>query len=315
MKKLLWAAFTVIIVFIAGVYLLIPGVIHISDDKGLPVTQGGIFRNLVENNDWSKWWPGKTVDISNKLSQHYAYQNFNYIITNKTINTIEMGITNTRLNARSVMTIVPTHLDSVKIYWEAVLPTSYNPVKRLQIYFAARSLEQDIKKLLRTVQTYFSKQENVYGIDIKYDHVKDSFLISTFENSKTYPTTDRIYKMIDELKKYAVSKSATITGNPMLNISSSDNSNWTTRVAIPVDRRLESTGNISYKWMLGGGNILITEVKGDQSVVNKALEQLNNYVNDFRRIPPAIPFQSLVTDRSKEPDSTKWITKIYFPIM
>jgi hypothetical protein len=28
----------------------------------------------------------------------------------------------------------------------------------------------------------------------------------------------------------------------------------------------------------------------------------------------AIPFQSLVTDRSKQPDTTKWITNIYTPV-
>jgi hypothetical protein len=67
--------------------------------------------------------------------------------------------------------------------------------------------------------------------------------------------------------------------------------------------------------MLGGGNILITEIKGGSASIDKAFKEMENYVSDYRRTPPAIPFQSLVTDRMKEPDTSKWITRIFYPVM
>jgi hypothetical protein len=67
--------------------------------------------------------------------------------------------------------------------------------------------------------------------------------------------------------------------------------------------------------MLGGGNILITEVKGGQNEITNAYKQIQNYVSDYNRSAPAIPFESLVTDRRKEPDSSKWITRIYYPVI
>jgi hypothetical protein len=39
------------------------------------------------------------------------------------------------------------------------------------------------------------------------------------------------------------------------------------------------------------------------------------YISDHERVPPAIPFLSLVTNRMLEPDSSKWITLIYYPVM
>jgi hypothetical protein len=42
--------------------------------------------------------------------------------------------------------------------------------------------------------------------------------------------------------------------------------------------------------------------------------QMKNYISDYQRTVMAIPFQSLVTDRRKEADTTKWLTKLYFPI-
>jgi len=82
-----------------------------------------------------------------------------------------------------------------------------------------------------------------------------------------------------------------------------------------VDRRLPDAGEIHYKWMLGGGNILITEVKGGPGEIKKAYEQITHYVTDYKRLAPAIPFESMVTDRTVEKDSSQWITRIYYPVI
>lgn len=311
-KKWLLVCLTILVVLTALVYLLIPANVRISKKTGILVTQAAIFRNVIENNDWTKWWPGKAVDISNPQAVRYSYNNREYLISSKTINTIHFTIDG---KTKSILTLYPAKLDSMVFVWDAVAPTSYNPVKRISAYFEAKEIERDIAGVLEKMQEFFSSTENVYGVDIKYSHVVDSFLVSTFEKTSEYPKLDIAYKLIDKLKSFIAAKGAKETGYPMLNISTVDNETWITRVAIPVDKRLESSGDISYKWMLGGGNIIIGEVKGGPATVNRALEQLTNYVNDYQRIPPAIPFQSLVTDRMKETDTTRWITKIYYPIM
>ena len=38
-------------------------------------------------------------------------------------------------------------------------------------------------------------------------------------------------------------------------------------------------------------------------------------MNDHSLSAPVIPFEYIITDRSKEPDTSKWITKICFPII
>lgn len=312
MKKWLLAAAVFLIVLTTLTYVLIPANVRISKKTGILATQSAMYRNLIESNDWSKWWPGKAVDISNPQAVCYSYNSREYLITAKTINTIHFKIAS---KAKAILTLYPTKLDSMVFVWDAAVPTSYNPLKRISAYFDAKKIEEDIAVLLVKMQQYFSVTENLYGVDIKYSHVVDSFLVSTFEKTSEYPKMDMAYKLIDRLKKFIAAKGAKETGFPMLNISTIDNETWITRVAIPVNKRLESSGDISYKWMLGGGNILISEVKGGPSTINKALEQLTYYVNDYQRIPPAIPFQSLVTDRMKETDTTKWVTKIYYPIM
>ncbi len=169
--------------------------------------------------------------------------------------------------------------------------------------------------ILQRIQQFYAKEENLYGREIKKEYVLDSTLISTSGTSEGYPTTESIYQLVSNLKNFAEKNGAQQTGHPMLNIYTADSSIYTTKVALPVDKKLKNSGNIAYRWMLGGGSILVTEVKGGPYTIQKAFTEMENYISDFHRTAPAIPFQSLITDRSKEPDTSKWLTKLYWPVM
>ena len=85
-------------------------------------------------------------------------------------------------------------------------------------------------------------------------------------------------------------------------------------VAIPVNKKIGNEGDIVYKRMVPG-NILVAKVRGGRHTIESAFAEMETYVKDHELIPPAIPFESLETDRLNEPDTTKWITRIYFPIL
>ena len=53
----------------------------------------------------------------------------------------------------------------------------------------------------------------------------------------------------------------------------------------------------------------------NESEIQKAYDQIQHYISDHNRVAPAISFESLVTDRRQEPDSSKWVTRIYYPVM
>ncbi len=96
--------------------------------------------------------------------------------------------------------------------------------------------------------------------------------------------------------------------------SKTGNNGYETMVAIPVDRVLDDSQDFALKKMVPG-NILVAEVKGGISTVKEGEAQLENFVQDYQFVSPAIPFQSLVTNRMLEKDTSKWITKLYYPIL
>ena len=62
------------------------------------------------------------------------------------------------------------------------------------------------------------------------------------------------------------------------------------------------------------GNFMISEVVGGDYSVNKASKSLQQYFTDFHLTSMAMSFTMLVTDRILQPDSSKWITKLYQPV-
>jgi len=257
-------------------------------------------------------WHSTNSDSAKK----FARNGFSFAVNKLAIGSMFIFISGKNRTIPSTLTTVWKNTDTTQLFWTTEITTSYNPVKRFQIYLDSKKIADNIDFILNKLQSYFSKTENVYDYKINKGLVTDSFLVSTYATSKNYPSIDFIYNLIDQLKRYIADNGAKESGFPMLNISTSDSSNYLTRVGIPVDRIIPSSKKVFLKRMPAGGNMLIVDIKGGgQASMNKALQQVQNFILDYHESAPAIPFFSLITDRRKEPDTTKWLTKIYYPVM
>lgn len=273
----------------------------------------GVSRKLQNEKTWQMWFQGKAEQQN--YSSSFTFDHSVYSINTQTSNPSFITISGKNLQAATSLYVIGKNADTAQLIWTGSIPASYNPFKRAQTYFASKKIENDIASILRQMQSFFSKQENVYDYSIEHSIVTDSLLVSTYSTVKGYPSVEFVYTLIDQLKKYIAGQGAKETGFPMLNVSTNDSIEFLTRVAIPINKRLPSSGNISFKEMLGQGNILVTEVRGGPTTVREAFQQMGNYISDYHQSSPAIPFQSLITDRRKEPDTTKWLTKLYYPVM
>jgi hypothetical protein len=308
MKKIMISLLVFVALLLLFTYLFIPNNIQVKASVAVRARRPGLHRMLLDNGSVAKWWRGSNTGGQFRLND------LTYAFHNNSISVLPVEITGKNINVSSSLYFIPILTDSTQLEWIGSLSVSRNPLDRLNAYFSARKIKKDMDDILQKLENFYKLPENIYGFVIKNEFVKDSILIVTSANSNGYPGNEFIYSLIGKLNKYATDRSAKQAGYPMLNISTSDSLNFDVKVALPINIPLPSTGDILLKRMLGGGNILVTEVKGGVGTTNLALAQLKNYADDFERIPPAIPFFSLVTDRLTEPDSSKWITRIYYPV-
>jgi len=315
MKKWLIGLTVIILLLVVCSYVFIPERINISEEVLVNCTPGGAMRILIDENKWKKWWPGNnSTDPENNNHSSFKYDRYTYHIDEKLYRAVNVTARNENRNFKSKIFIIPLATDSITIQWQSEFLTSTNPFKRIQEYRQAAELKNDMDDILKNLQSFLNKKENIYEFNITNTTLTDTILVATKILIEDYPSTKNIYNLIGDLKKYIQIGGAKEKNYPILNITKTD-SGYKTMVAIAIDKELQENKKIFLTRMRRSKNkILTTEVRGGEATVRRAFAEIENYMNDHNLSAPVIPFEYLVTDRRKEKDTTRWVTRIYYPI-
>lgn len=308
MKKWLLIIPAIVTAAFASVYVIIPNQLNIVQITPVNCTPNGAYRVLTNTNKWQHWWPGPQ---SNSNTFHYNSGSFS--VTQELRNTLDILIQQHHLMPISTLHVFPAGGDSCSINWQCSIATGKNPLLRIEHYQEAVALKKDMDSVLRHFKTYVEKKENVYDISFKETAFRDSFLISMKSVQKEYPTIATVYSSINALKKYSATHQATQTGSPLINLTPVSPVGYQLMTALPVNRQVKESGPF-FNQRIPLNRFLVTRVQGGNASVDNALHQFQLYIQDYQRTVMALPFQQLITDRSAEPDTSKWITDIYYPL-
>jgi len=289
MKKGIGIIFLILAIAFVIIYLSLPSSGRLLVTRNIKSSNEGIYRSMINQQMWSKWF---ATDI---------------IISKPLHNSAEITITNGNQKVTGNILLVPATNDSTKVYWQAELP-GYN---RFTDYSALKRLHHKMNVALDSLKAFTEITKNVYGIDLKYKLTKDTFMLTQRFITKEYPVVADIYPHINDLKKKIRAMDALPAGDPMLNVTATDSGYYKCMVAVPVDKKLNSPDFIE---MLSRRAFLTAEVKGGPYTIRHANEMMEQYLRDYQRTLMAMPFEYIITDRSTESDTTKWVTEIYAPV-
>ncbi|HEX2535666.1 MAG TPA: GyrI-like domain-containing protein [Chitinophagaceae bacterium] len=313
MKKWVLIVSGLLIVFLAGIFLLIPSRAEGTVQVLVAAPSGSVYRSLVSDQQWKAWWPGTPLPTpkAGPVSE-FQYEDRQFTVQ-KVMEGTAVTIRKGEKVLESFLRIIPAGEDSTLLQWSYGLPGTANPFIRLGNYFRAQSAREDLETLLAKLKGHLEKEENLYGFNVQQEKVKDTIMVVTRTQTDHFPDTSDIYRLVRSLQVYIAGQQAQETNYPMLHISREEEGTYGIMVAIPVNRVLPEQGTVFTKRMVAG-DILVAEVRGGLYTTLRAMQEMENYVLDHKLASPAIPFELLVTDRSREPDTTRWITRIYYPI-
>jgi effector-binding domain-containing protein len=313
MKRLLVAGVIIILLLVGSAYLFFPREMNVTNIERINIGVNSISRFVMDGEKWPKWWPGKVTRDSASGSDLFSFDGYSYQITGYKYNAISVRTLAKGYDIDGIILLIPINGDSVQAEWRYSLETNANPINRIELFLESRRANRNIATILNKMKRFMEKPENVYGMRVDQVQVKDTLLVATKISTTEYPSTSRVYSLIEGLKNYISKNKAVETSFPMLHVWE-DSGLFHTTVAIPVDRKIPENESYSMKRMVPG-KILVSEVTGGPYRAREALRQLGLFVADNNLTSPAIPFESLVTNRMQEADTTKWITKVYFPVM
>lgn len=309
MKKWLVIICALLAAVVICIYLLIPGTMVISRTVVAKCKADGAFPILREESNWSKWWPSDTAGLSFRIT-HLSYHIINIHIG-------EAGGRDTAGGYDSRLSVIPLgSVDSVLLQWDCVVvPGGMNPMRRVRRYLAAREMGNKMNEIMDSMSGYLGKKEHIYGVAIHEGSTTDNALLAIKAIFPAPPSTEDVYRLLHKVKDYLEKGGARQTGYPMMNVTPLNDrkDSFQVMVAIPVDRSLSGTSDIYFKRLVPG-KYLIGDVKGGRHKIEEALAGFGQYILDYQRTVMAIPFESLITDRSLEPDTSRWVTRIYYPI-
>lgn len=313
MKKwLIGTAIILFLLFLAGVSYFIPQKILLSRNVTAGINQQGLFRFLSNYANWKDWWPGKESHLQPDSVLRFNGYEFNLRETR--YNAFQIVIRQNENTDTSILHLIPVGNDSTQLVWDVVTNTGSNPFIKINEYRRVKKIGLTLAELLSSLQLFSGGSLGVYGLDIKKEQVKIENVVSTKKVFSAYPDTESIYEMVNRLKEYARQHGAKEEDYPMLNITPVDTTKYLAQVGIPIDKQVPQKNNFFLKQMLKNGNILVGETKGGRTATDSAIKAMEAYTNDHNHFSIALPFLSLITDRTKEKDSSKWVTKIYYPV-
>jgi hypothetical protein len=302
MKKILITLSILLLIFIACVYIFIPSKLQVSALVKIAAPVSGVYRCASTENMWNKWANAATDSLHKKIT-----------IANSFIHEINVLIYNDNDSITTTMNFLPLSGDSMIVQWKFSMAAANNPFERISKYSEAVQLKKKMDDVLQQLKLFASKTENIYGFGVHETSTKDTILITAKTNLTQYPSTNDIYNLVDKLENYAVRSDAQITGYPMYNVTKTEGDTMRLMVAIPVNKELEQSASVSTVRMVPG-RFLVAQITGGEETVKNALNQMHLYFAEHNRTAMAIPFSYLITNRKQEPDTAKWITKIYAPV-
>lgn len=308
MKKRIVIAGFFIITTITIFYFLIPTSQNFVFQTNVSCPENAVSRNITNKHKWQLWWPGKKINDTT-----YSFRNCTYRVDKILLNSIETTVFDKSDTLKGFLQFIYNGNNSTQFQFTFRRHFSGNPLNRFIQYFQFKKIETNVENLLENIKKYFDNPENIYGLNIVKEKVTESSMVSSKNSFDHYPSTQEIYTMIESVKVYIKIKGGEETSYPMLHVEKMGPISYEVMVAIPTTTNLPPEGKFQLKNMRSG-IMLMAEVKGGLFSVIKGDEELTYYLSDYKKNSPAIPFQSLVTNRLLETDTSKWVTKLYYPI-
>jgi len=306
-------------IFLGLIFLLIlilaftlPLQSNVNETVRFSTTSDALFRQLMYDTTWHKWWPGE-VEMTNQKPT-FKHDEFKYKVERVLLNAFEIKTATDFLTVNSALRLTPDTKGQVTLTLATIISLPYNPIDRIKALFFSSRLKVSYGEILTKLSNYYTLEKNLYDLDIKESNVQVEYITTHAQTFSHDPTVHEIYSLIDQVKSYVKDQGGAETGFPMLHVSEISTGQYFTQVGIPTNKKLDDFKTIKSKRMLKGGYILTALVIGNQQKISNAKKQMEFYKHDHNKVTAAIPYEYLITNRLEQPDSNKWITQLYFPI-
>lgn len=325
---------TIIIISIIGALIwafFLPANVHIEEKANINAPMQKVFNQVNNFHYWKNWAPWQDTVY------HTKYEGKQEGVGAKMLWTDEK-------EGRSVQTIIES-VYGEKVVTELVFGKDDNPAKaifafkqkdigvevswimdvtnlsypfgRFVGYMIKKGASHNFKKGLEKMKTYVEANKNnpdYAGLDIIDENRNASYYLAYSDSGSMDELQSKIAKAYSIILKTMSENNITPKSYPMVEWNNFDPkgiSSFTALMATGKDYQIQGT---VHSYEIPQGRFIWVKYVGSYQNSGIAWDNLDKYVNDNKLEINGDPYEEYVTDPSTEPDSSKLITNIYFPI-
>jgi hypothetical protein len=214
MKRLLFLLLLVAVAVVGGAYIFISDEVQITKVALLQVNRKTAFRCVTQGDLIKSFLDDSLTSQADGNAFAFNRDDIAFTFKRRMFDLVEVPINYKSSEWSSFISFNELAPDSTRVEWSTKMEMSANPFKRIQQYQHARKIHLSMAQILEQLQKFTANNENIYRFKILRTTLADSLLVTTKSISKTYPSTEEYYTLIQKLQKYVSDKKATPVNYP-----------------------------------------------------------------------------------------------------
>jgi effector-binding domain-containing protein len=328
--KILGISILLLILVMGIISFFMPSKIEIEKSIVIKAMPEVVFEQVNDLHNWEKWSPwieaDTTMDIKYFGNEKGEGAGFEWKSENPRIGNGIITVLSSVLNDSILCEIEFLKKDKAtatfyfnkveagtRVNWSIKMNIGVNPLKRLMRALIIKRISNDSEKGLRNLKR-----------NIESTRIIDQALVETtqfpgfrFEGiratAKPQEIRQKMSFFLSELREYIKTNNLKVIGSPFSIFFSFTVDKIDFLTGIPT----EDTGKDS-KTIISGKidscKVATLDYYGPYSGIEKGYSVINKWIDDNKKKGSGEPFEIYITNRENEKDSTKWLTRIFFPI-
>jgi hypothetical protein len=325
-------SFTILLLIflIVAIGFLLPRNIHVSRSRVMKADAGILFNQVNTIRNWNNWSPWNKLDTAMTLvyfgtsgqGAGYTWESTDRkvgtgrveIISSKPEDSIQV-LMNFMPNvpAKSSFVFVQDEQELV-LHWTIDFEMNKNPFLRYLGLFMDRWIGKDFEKGLAQLESAALEEATVHPpLRIELKEVQAFTFIYLERKTSFKDISLTLAEAYTELMKQIKNPGIQMAGAPFARYIAYDSLTTTLQAGIPVPPWFKPGPQVKQDTS-NKVNALVGYYYGPYSGISSAYEKLQKYSQKHNLVLDDYTWESYITDPETEPDSSKWLTEIYFPI-
>lgn len=328
-KKVIVSGVILVLVWIGVAYLL-PGEQKISESIWINAPEKIVFNQVEDLHNWSKWseFLRKDPEIQLKFFNHgvgeasgFEWRSYNRKIgegTLKILRSVKYGSITFQMNSDLHGEFVNTMTfgvenDGVRLAWSSVWDLGNDPVKRWVGFFRREKMKTKLGTDLQFLNAVSLAVKNSNQYIVEKAQLEPFLFASMRQKVSMNEISIKMAEMYGQISEYLAEENTTMSGMPFAIYHLMNEIEIDLECGLPIPAEIRDGKGVR-SGSFPTTKCAIVDYYGDYMNLESGHEAIQNWIQVHGFSITGAPMEVYLSDPGTEPDPSRWLTRIYYPV-